>query len=47
MSSMIIMWKALKKLEEQRPVIRDPGPKDRRLPGGCVLISFPQKRKDR
>lgn len=47
MSSMIIMWKALKKLEERKPVISDLCLKYRKLPGGCLLISFPQRRRDR
>ncbi len=44
MSSLIIMWKAIKNREEQRRVISERKLEARELPGGCVLIQFPRSR---
>lgn len=40
MSSMIIMWKAMKQQEEQKRVISERKPQARVLSGGCVLLQF-------
>ena len=46
MSSMIVMWKAIKQKQEQERAISQSKLEARKLSGGCVLISFPQKRRD-
>jgi hypothetical protein len=43
MSSMIIMWKAIKQQQEkQKRAISEHKPQARKLAGGCVLIQFPK-----
>ncbi|MCX4218732.1 hypothetical protein MKZ87_13895 [Pseudomonas sp. MCal1] len=44
MSSLIIMWKAMKNREEEKRVINARKLEARVLPGGCVLILFPRSR---
>lgn len=42
MSSMMIMWRAMKQQEEQKRVIRERKTQARTLTGGCVLLQFPK-----
>lgn len=44
MSSMIIMWKAMKQQQEQKRVISERTIQARTLIGGCVLIQFPRNK---
>ncbi len=44
MSSLIIMWKALKSREEDKRVINEHKLEARVLKGGCVLIKFPRSK---
>lgn len=43
MGSMIMMWKAIKKREDQKRAAIQAGPQRITLPGGCVLITLPSK----